>query len=134
MAVNPDLVCIIDDDPMFVFGIKRMLERKFQVGNIVVFSNGQEALDYFAELAGSAQVQSIPGIILLDINMPILDGWGFLDGFAKLEPQLGKGIKMYLVTSSIDRPDIEKAKKTPRVLEYIVKPVKEDKIREILSK
>jgi CheY-like chemotaxis protein len=98
-----DIACIIDDDPIYVFGAKRMME-------LADFCNSY--------------------IILLDINMPIMDGWQFLDEFVKIESH--KLITIYIVSSSIDPQDIKRAKKYQNISNYIVKPITIKKLKTIM--
>jgi response regulator RpfG family c-di-GMP phosphodiesterase len=66
--------------------------------------------------------------------MPIMDGWQFLEEFSAIKNKLHKNINIYLVTSSIDERDIEKANKISDVKEYLIKPISEDKILEVFEK
>ena len=77
-----NLTCIIDDDPIFVFGIKKVMELINFSDSIMVFKNGQEALDNLRPIILAKE--NLPDIILLDLNMPVLDGWQFLDEFIKI--------------------------------------------------
>ena len=73
-------------------------------------------------------------IIFLDINMPIMDGWQFLEEYIKLNPKIGKKIVIYICSSSISPDDINKAKEISAVTDYIIKPVSKDMLAEILTK
>ncbi|MCO5949972.1 response regulator [Mucilaginibacter sp. RT5R15] len=75
--------------------------------------------------------ENLPEVILLDLNMPVMDGWEFLDEFTKVPP--AKKIIIYIVTSSIDPADVEKAKQYEAISQYIVKPVTVDNLKEILN-
>ena len=77
-----DLACIIDDDPIFVFGIKKMMELSEFCNGFIVYKNGHEALNNLKAIVSSGG--KIPDVILLDLNMPILDGWQFLEEFTKV--------------------------------------------------
>lgn len=79
-----ELACIIDDDPIFVFGVRKFMELINFCDSFLIFKNGQEALDKLSAIIKSGE--QTPEVILLDINMPILDGWGFLDEFIKINP------------------------------------------------
>lgn len=91
---------------------------------IISFSNPQVALDILKENCNDPQ--KLPDVILLDLNMPILDGWQFLDEFILLP--LKKDISIFIVTSSIDPSDIEMAKKYDMVKSYIMKPITAKKL------
>lgn len=125
-----DLTCIIDDDPIYIFGAKRVLQVANFSNTFMIFKNGKDALDALEPLL--KQDQNMPGVILLDINMPIMDGWQFLDKFVALNTN--PYIQIYIVSSSIDPRDIEKAKTYDIVKGYILKPISLEKIQEsILS-
>lgn len=117
---------IVDDDTIFVFVLKKLLEKNGNFGKMIDFKNGNDAIDV---LFGSES--ELPCVILLDLNMPILDGWQFLDQLedSKLKDQLN----VYIMSSSIDRSDIDKSKKYSIVKDFISKPVNADKLDKILS-
>ncbi|MEQ8534886.1 MAG: response regulator, partial [Imperialibacter sp.] len=75
----------------------------------------------------------LPDVILLDINMPVMDGWQFLDEFVKIKPLIKKKITIYMVSSSIDEADLERAKTYEEVSDFIVKPVKAEDLEKMLS-
>ena len=114
-----NLACLVDDDPIVVFGLKKMMRLVKFCENFLVYSNGQEALD--ALIAIFKNGQEIPDLILLDLNMPVMDGWEFLDAFTKYNPP--KKITIYILTSSIDPRDQERAMRFNSVSNYVVKPV-----------
>lgn len=68
-------------------------------------------------------MQEIPELILLDLNMPIMDGWEFLQEFTKLRPKIARPIELYVVSSSINPTDMERARAIQEVSDYIVKPI-----------
>ena len=74
-----------------------------------------------------------PDIIFLDINMPVMNGWQFLDMYQPLRSSLAKEIQVFLVTSSINDEDREFSRRYDCVQDYIVKPLAREKIREILA-
>lgn len=131
MAGIVNIACIVDDDDVYIYGIKKMLQRNPLCKELKVFNNGEEALEFFKDL--TQHPKDIPDIIILDINMPIMDGWEFLDGFIPLRPKLGKEVLVYMVSSSIDMHDIEKAKSISEVSDYIVKPITEDKLADLFK-
>lgn len=122
-----DLACIIDDDQVYIFAIKRMIKLSNFCKSFMIYNNGAEALDNLKAIIDSGK--NIPDVILLDINMPIMDGWQFLDEFIKIEAS--KLITVYMVSSSIDPVDINKAKTYENVSNYIVKPISIDMLNTI---
>ncbi len=124
-----DIACIIDDDPIFVFGIKKIMDLVGFCNGFMVFGNGQEALNNLKAIISANE--KLPDVILLDLNMPILDGIQFLEEFIKIPCK--KKIIIYVVSSSVDPEDIQLAKSFKNVSDYIVKPISVKKLKEILK-
>ncbi|HKX85346.1 MAG TPA: response regulator [Flavobacterium sp.] len=117
---------IVDDDVIFVFVLKKLLEKNGNFGKMIDFKNGNDAIDILF-----SKESQLPCVILLDLNMPIIDGWQFLD---QLEDSVLKDqLNVYIMSSSIDRSDIEKSKNYSIVKDFISKPVNADKLDKILS-
>jgi len=125
-----DIACIIDDDPVFVFGTKRIMKLANFCEKFMVFHNGEDAINHLKPII-EANLPSLPDVILLDLNMPIMDGWQFLEEF--IEIPCKKEITIYIVTSSIDPEDIEKAKQYDKISNYLIKPISSEKLQQILS-
>ncbi len=123
-----DIACIIDDDPIFVFGTKKIMEVANFSKSIMVFQNGQEAIQNLKPIIEKGE--NVPEVILLDLNMPIMDGWEFLDEFIKIPSQ--QEIVIFIVTSSVDPADVQRAKKYDKVSNYLVKPIRSQQLKEIL--
>jgi len=124
-----DVTCIIDDDPIFVFGAKRMMELSDFCSSFMIFKNGQEAINKLRPIMDSGV--DVPEMILLDINMPIMDGWEFLDEFIKIESH--KTITIYIVSSSIDPIDLKRAEQYKNVSNYLIKPISIGALKNILQ-
>lgn len=121
-------ICIIDDDPIFRFGTKKLMEKVQASLNFLIYKNGKEAFeDIIYKLKSNT---NIPDVILLDLNMPIMDGWQFLDEFATIANT--ERIPIYIVSSSVDSRDIEKAKNYEIVNDYIIKPFSLSVIQDLL--
>ncbi len=124
-------ISIIDDDPITVFGIKKMLSAIEASQNIITFPNGKEAID---DIKSRIQDnQDGPEVIFLDINMPIMDGWQFLEEFINLP--LENRIRINIVTSSIDPADRQNwehyKSQTHHLIDYRNKPIRRQDIIEI---
>ena len=130
MSCSPKLF-IVDDDKLFSMILKKSLVKAGFMDDLATFTNGLDAINYIKE--HSAEETKLPNTILLDINMPIMDGWQFLDEFEKLCLALPKGIRIFILSSSIFPADIEKSKQYESVSEYLVKPVAKEKLEEIVS-
>lgn len=125
-------IFLVDDDPLYQYMIRRYVQEYALANNFVTFNNGLLAIEKLKELA--ATDSPMPDIILLDINMPVLDGWGFLAVYQEDERLKTKKIPIYLVTSSVDERDVEKAKCYNLVLDYCVKPLSVQQLQVLLSK
>ncbi|MBD1262401.1 response regulator [Maribacter polysiphoniae] len=124
--------CIVDDDDIYQFTIKKTIKHFDLAENIVSFNDGEEALNFILENLN--EDKELPDVILLDINMPIMDGFQFMEEYTKIKPKLGKNITIYMVSSSIDDADIEKTKRISEISEYIVKPIQETQLKSIIEK
>lgn len=118
-----ELACIIDDDRIYVNLVKKIIEAKHLCENLLIFRDGKEALKYFETILCNLEEGNIPEIIFLDLNMPVMDGWQFLESFTQIKNKLGKVITLYIVSSSINPVDIERAKGINSVKDYIIKPI-----------
>jgi len=116
-----DIACVIDDDEIYTFTVKRIINNSQIAAKTLFFPNGKLAIDFFK--AYIDERESLPDLILLDINMPVLDGWQFMDEFVKLSPLIKKKITVYIVSSSIDEEDFKKARTYEQVSDFIIKPV-----------
>ncbi len=123
-----DIACIIDDDPIFVFGVKKVMELIGFCKSCMVFRDGEEALNNLKAIISANE--KLPDVILLDLNMPVLDGWQFLEEFIKVPCE--KKIIIYIVSSSVDPEDVLRARSYELVSDYIVKPVTIQKLKEVL--
>jgi CheY-like chemotaxis protein len=121
-----DLTYIIDDDKIFVFVLKKILKKNENFDEVLDFKNGEEVLDLL-----SNKDNALPNIILLDINMPVIDGWQFLEEIEKL-PNKEK-LNVFIMSSSIDTNDIEKSKSFSTVKDFISKPINNDKLNKLIQ-
>ena len=120
-----DCVLLIDDEYVSNLIIRKYLEG-MGYSNIEVKTNGQDAINYF-----TSELEKIPDIIFLDLRMPIMDGFDFLDELGNLNLDLGNA-KIYIVTSSINPIDMEKSKNYDIVSGFIQKPIHLDNLKDIL--
>ena len=124
-----DIACIIDDDPIFIFGTKKIMQIANFCESFMIFHNGKQAYDKLKIILENGS--QLPDLILLDLNMPIWDGWQFLDEFVKIPNE--KIITIYIITSSVDPADVIRAKSYDMVSNYIVKPITMPELKKILS-
>ncbi|MGI9545780.1 MAG: response regulator [Flavobacteriaceae bacterium] len=122
---------VIDDDPITVFGIKKMLNALNVSDTIRTYANGKLAIDDIKEMLHNNN--KVPEVIFLDINMPIMDGWQFLEEFITLP--IDSRIRINILTSSIDPADRQNwlyyKEKTHHIVDYKNKPIRKKEIEEI---
>ena len=126
-------ICIIDDDPITVFGMRKILQSVVKCETLVTYANGKLAIEEMKKRVTNKQ--SIPEVIFLDINMPIMDGWQFLEEFMDLP--ITESIRVNVVTSSIDTADYDKWKyfesKTHHTITFNNKPLCKENLAEITT-
>ncbi len=116
---------LIDDDDIFNYLTHRVLKISDIAGKITTFSSAKDALAYLAE-----SKENCSDIILLDIRMPEMDGFEFLENFIGLPCP---GTNIFMLSSSLDEKDKEKASTFPQVKGFLSKPLTGDKVNEIYS-
>ena len=132
MKHKTPIIALVDDDKVFQLTASRTIQASKLSDKILQFENGEEALHFLRDNAGNSE--SLPDYIFLDINMPFVDGWMFLEDYDHLKTNLTKPILICMVSSSIDPRDVDRARKNSNVSEYIIKPVSREKFIELLSK
>jgi len=125
-------IYLVDDDRIYQFTAKKTLETIDLTQNISIFSNGEEAIEHIKEKL--EQPHSLPDVIFLDINMPLMDGWQFLDEYVKLDVRLKKNVTIYMVSSSVDEADIKKSKEYEVIKDYIIKPIGRERFEDLLNR
>ena len=121
------LTYIIDDDKLTVKLMSIIISKNDFCEEIESFYNAKDAISKLKENAGDNGI--LPDAILLDLNMPVMDGWQFLDEFISLP--ITKEIHIFIMTSSIDPADIEMATTYKVVKEYIMKPITTQKLDDL---
>ncbi|MBD1365325.1 response regulator [Mucilaginibacter sp. ZT4R22] len=125
-------VLLVDDDEINNFISIKLIKKALINTDIMACLNGKFAIDQLAEIQRK-DPSKLPDYILLDINMPIMNGWEFLDEYKRinLDP-LGKS-KIYIISSSVFSNDINKARSYPLVKDFVSKPLNVDKIKELFG-
>ena len=130
--MSTNLVCIIDDDKIYRYTIEKYIKMLNLASNVIVFADGEEALSFLNKEA--LNKQNLPDVIFLDVNMPLMDGWEFMNVYKEVKKLLTKDIKIYMASSSIDDRDKAKAESIQDIDDFIVKPIEEEKLKELLLK
>ena len=120
---------VIDDDDINIFIIKKVIEKIDYDVDMISKGNGQLAIDYLASINNNEEI--FPHVILVDINMPVLNGWEFLEAYEKLS--IKHKADLYMLSSSVYENDIEKAKGFKSVKGFISKPLTIERLRELLE-
>ena len=119
-------VLLVDDNEINNLLHERLIEMSDFGEQVVVQQSATEALDYLRTVANDPD--KIPDVIFLDIRMPIMDGFGFLDEFQKFPDAVTGKSKVILLSSTLDPNDTDKAKKYPRVVKMLLKPLTVDQL------
>lgn len=114
-------IWVVDDDAIYQIIVNKIIQRSEMFSAIFSFKNGKDAIDAIHNSIQNKEL--IPDIILLDINMPIMDGWEFMEEMGFLKSQISKQIIIYIVSSSIAAEDKNKSKTYPDILGYLSKPI-----------
>ncbi|MEC4050467.1 response regulator [Flavobacterium sp. SUN046] len=120
-----NLIYVIEDDPITQYLMQQLFSFYPEVQSVLYFNNGALALESLKE-------NTTPDLIFLDLNMPIMDGWEFLDA---IQPsKTFSSIPIYIMTSSINNNDEVRATNYPSVKGYHTKPFNEEVIQLIIQK
>lgn len=106
--MNPITMALVDNDELFVLLTKRIISRTDLVDHLQVYKNGLDAINYLT--LNSNNPDALPEIILLDLSMPILNGWQFLEAYSKIVSSIEKKITIYIYSSSISPDDFSRSK------------------------
>lgn len=121
-------ILVIDDDPI-CHKILQFMMAKYCKFNLIHSYDACKVLQFLND--NRANTEALPDIIFVDLNMPVTNGWQFLDGFGGLMSYFKKAIDVYVLSSSVDPRDLKHAKDYEFVKSYIIKPITKDKILEI---
>lgn len=128
-------ILLIDDDEPTNFLNRMLIEEVACTEHIQIAQSGQSALDYLKGNGSFANGQfPSPDLIFLDINMPAMNGWEFLDRYNELDPELKSRVKIVMLTTSFNPDDITRAKENPVISNFETKPLTSHKLHRILRK
>ena len=124
-----DSILFIDDDPITLMLCKMLIKKASFSNEIATSKNGEEALQYFdtlKEIGPNNELKKQPQLIFLDLNMPVMGGWEFLESFSTSEYADYNKTKVIILSSTIDPEDLEKSKKYPMVIDFLSKPISQE--------
>jgi two-component SAPR family response regulator len=125
MQHNSNIIAIVDDDEMSLFLIRKILERNKLADSILQFTSGIKTLLYLKNNVNN--ILQLPSIILLDITMPLMSGWQFLDELRNIEFSDGYEPAIVIISAAVNI-DFEMLRSYPYIKGYILKPVMPDKL------
>lgn len=123
-------IMCIDDDPITLMLFEKVVKKASFTKEIINASNGDEAII----LINNFKEKTRPQLIFLDLNMPVIGGWEFLDLFNSSNHPNLINTKIIILTSTIDPEDIKKAKSYPNVIEFLSKPITVEMLNYLKSK
>ena len=120
---------VVDDDKIYHFLFKNLLKQNDIAVSTTFFCNGADAIEH---IRANKDSQDLPDLILLDVNMPIMNGWQFLEEYERLTPKLNKQSVIYMISSSNNDVDINRAKEFEGLVkDYYLKPICKEDLQKI---
>ncbi|GAA3750329.1 MULTISPECIES: response regulator [Flavobacterium] len=117
-------ILCIDDDPITLMLCKKVISKSSFSHEVITAQNGEEALHHFNILKyTNDKARKRPELIFLDLNMPIMGGWEFLDHFTSPDYIEFNTVPVIVLSSTIDPEDLAKAKKYPIIIDFLSKPI-----------
>ena len=132
IETKPVHILLIDDDEINNFISIKLIKKALSNAEISSCLNGKLAIEELTEIQKNSP-EKLPDFILLDINMPIMNGWEFLDEYKRLNIDTTGRSKIFIISSSVFSNDISRARSYPLVKNFISKPLSVEKIREMLE-
>lgn len=129
-------VLLVDDDDITLMLCEVAMEHNNFAQKITKTRNGIEALDYFDKLKSETKQKEgvkAPDLVFLDLNMPYMDGWEFLEVFERQFGGIYPDVKIYILTSSVDPLDFSHSKTHKSVVGFLHKPFTSESLREIME-
>lgn len=130
-------ILCIEDDAITLMLYKMVLTKASFTNEIITTTNGEEALNYINKLNeanSDGTIKNVPQLIFLDLNMPVMGGWEFLEIFSSSEYAEYNHIKVIILSSTVDPDDLEKSKKFSMVIDFLSKPISRELLEYIKSK
>ena len=131
-TTKPVSILLVDDDEINNFISIKLIKKALENTEISSCLNGRFAIEELIEIQ-KEDPEKLPDYILLDINMPIMNGWEFLDEYKRLNIDPAGKSKIYIISSSVFSNDINKAKSYPLVKNFISKPLSVEKIKDMFA-
>ena len=130
-------ILCVDDDPITLMLCKKVIEKTSFAQEIITAQNGEEALQYFKKIITEIKkgnVVDYPKLVLLDLNMPVMNGWEFLDAYLENKFQDIITTKFIVLSSTIDPHDVNKSKNYQMVIDFMSKPITTEMLEVLKNK
>ena len=126
-------ICIIDDDKIYTYGVSKIIKNHLPGNQITSYENGRNALESIKQM--EEDNQELPDLILLDIDMPEMNGWDFLNEFQAVREKVNKEIQIFVISSRIDKKNQElyRVEWDQKVSDFIQKPVEVEALKNLLG-
>lgn len=131
MNEHKPIVCLIDDDEVYQYLSKKIIQSTNTVETLIQFEDAEQTMRFIIE--NKSNSDKLPDLILLDINMPYMDGWQMIEELRPHLPEIQKKMMIMLCSSSNNPSDLVKAKNYPEVDSYIIKPLTESRYQDALK-
>ncbi|MFT5145753.1 MAG: CheY-like chemotaxis protein [Polaribacter sp.] len=131
MVKKLPIIGIIDDDTIYHFILTSIINKYKLAESILSFLDGEKAIQYLTD--NKTNNIKIPDVFFLDVNMPIMDGWMFIEQYARIKPDITKKILVFMLSSSMNPIDIERAGKISEISNYIIKPLNLEEVKIIFE-
>jgi CheY-like chemotaxis protein len=132
-----DSILCVDDDAITLMLCKIVIKKALFTNEIITATNGEEALNYIKTLKeanSNGTLKKEPQLIFLDLNMPVMGGWEFLESFSSSEYSEYNHIKVIILSSTVDPNDLENSKKYPMVIDFLSKPISKEMLEYVKNK
>jgi CheY-like chemotaxis protein len=133
MKMLEKILCV-DDDQITLMLCKKVIEKVSFAKEIITAQNGEEALEYFKNMISEIKNDNTidyPKLVLLDLNMPVMDGWEFLDAYVENNFQEVFTTKFIVLSSTIDPNDVNKSKTYSMVIDFLSKPITKEMLENL---
>jgi CheY-like chemotaxis protein len=125
-------VLLVEDDPITIMVCERIIKMTEFADEVLSCDNGQKAINHIKAIVADPTIVA-PEIIFLDINMPVMNGWDFLEEFAAIKSSLHFTPKIYILSSTVDPEDYKKASSFGTVTSFLSKPLDKKFLDDILA-
>lgn len=127
-----DCILLIDDDEATNFIHEMVIKESLIAKKVIALESGQEALDYLLKL--NQQNEKMPDLIFLDINMPGMNGWEFLEKYRRLDEKKHNSVVMVMLTTSLNPDDAKKSESFESVKNFLHKPLSKAMLNGVIEK